>query len=193
MSYPEFDLTKVHSKKYVDMWCETYKQFHNQLSPLYDSDDAVAAAVHTGMIAFVNASGMGMTGIITWDEKSAPAVEDFKTFAEKKVEGSAKPTYRAPAGDRAPATGQGAAQGGNFKKPYDGPKQLSGPISEPQIDLINKFLNSNHDAVREKAQEMLDAMGVASPEELTKQDASDIIGECKALQPVKKAYGGYRN
>ena len=192
MSYPEFNLTKVYSKKYVSMWCEVYKQYHNELSALYDSDDAVAAAVATGMIAFVNASGMGMTGIITWDEKSAPAMEDFKTFADKSAV-AAKPTYTAPAGDRAPTQAQGPAQGGYAKKPYDGPKELKGAISEPQIDLINKFLNSNHDGVREKAQSMLELLGVASPEELSKQDASDIIGECKAMQPAKKAYGGYRN
>jgi hypothetical protein len=175
-----FDLTRVYWEKYLDIYLEVYRKVSESMNGLFDDEVAKAAAINTAMIAFTKAAGMDMTGVVSWDESLAGETPDFVSFAAPK-----KAT--APSGGSFVKTGVVSGQstttatpatGGYQKKAYDGPKQLSGPISEKQVQIITKFLNGNDDKVRAVAEETLADLNVASPEEMSKQDASTLIDTC---------------
>jgi hypothetical protein len=175
-----FDLTKVYWEKYLDIYLEVYRKVAENMNGLFDDEVAKAAAINTAMIAFTKAAGMDMTGVVSWDESLAGETPDFVSFASPKkavapTGGSfVKTNVSSASANSAPV----ADAGGYQKKTYDGPKQLTGPVSEKQVQIINGFLNGNNEKVRAVAEETLADLNVASPEEMSKQDASVLIDKC---------------
>lgn len=170
-----YKLVKMYKNNYIDKYMEVYEQVYNQMKEKYaDDQQALAAAVATVMIAFTKAAGMDMPGIITWDESEAVSDEDFKTFAEQKVRTESAPVYQKPA----QGGYQKPAQGGYEKKQYTGPTELKGDATETQVNKINEYLNDRNAKVSDIATSMLQKLDVAGPEDLSKQEASDIIGAC---------------
>jgi hypothetical protein len=186
MSYSDnYTLTKVYWKNYVAMYMDVYAEVYNKMKDLYDDEAPLAAAVHTAMIAFSKGSGMDMAGVITWDEKLADQ-EGFVMFADPKVHTgyaqSPQKTFGGSGGYQKPASG------GYQKKPYDGPTELKGPASEKQVNKIHELLNDNDPKVQKVVSDALSALNVAAPEELTKQDAHDIIDAGFKASPKKTYY-----
>jgi hypothetical protein len=182
----DFKLVKMYKNNYIAKYMEVYEMVYNDMKGHYSDEQALASAVATVMIAFTKAAGMDMPGIVTWDEAEAISDEDFKTFVEPKARESApsggynKPSYEKPAyGEK--------SQGGYQKKQYTGPTELSGDVTAPQIDKITQYLNDNNSKVADCAMNMLKKLDVGSPEELSKQEASDIIGACIA-EKKKSSY-----
>lgn len=179
----DYTVSKVFWKNYIGKYMSVYDDVYNQMKAKYDEESALQAAVATVMIAFTKAAGMDIPGVVTWDESEAVSDDDFKTFADLKVKTeTAKQNYSAPAtqssGGQKTFYGNRGGQDGQ-KKPYTGPTDgLKGKASAAQINKINEFLNSNNAAISDKATEMLGELDIASPEELSKQDASNIIQAC---------------
>lgn len=180
MAWPEnYTITKVYWKNYIDKYFDVYESVYNRMKELYDDEQALAAAVATTMIAFSKAAGMDMTGVVTWDETLAEQT-DFNTFAEPKS-ASTTPGQTNVSGFQKSGTYQ--------KKPYNGPTELKGPASEKQVNKIHEFLNDNDAKVQKIVAEALAELNVAAPEELGKQDASNIIQmgfDAKKKAPYKK-------
>jgi hypothetical protein len=166
MTYSDnYNITKVYWKNYVNKYMDVYEAFYNKMKDIYEDEAALAAAVHTAMIAFSKGSGMDMAGVISWDETLATADDaKFETFAEPK----------ARTGGYSPGP-QKTFGGGYQKKPYDGPTELKGPASEKQVNKIHEFLTDQDIKVQKTVSDGLAALNVADPEELTKQDASNLI------------------
>jgi hypothetical protein len=179
MSYADnYNLTKVYWKNYVDKYMEVYKHVYNQMKEIYEDEQALASAVATTMIAFTKAAGMDMAGIVTWDETAVESEPEFRTFAEHKSSGG----FQKSGGEQKPS-------GGFQKRPYNGPTELKGPASEKQVNIIHEFLTSNDAKVQKVVVEALEKIGVAAPEELSKQDASNIIQAGYDAKPKKSFYG----
>lgn len=175
----DYTVSKVFWKNYIEKYTDVYNEVYNQMKEKYSDEQALQSSVATVMIAFTKAAGMDIPGVVTWDESEAVSDVDFKTFADLKV----KPDVAKQAQASAPASGGQKTFYGNKsdgqKKPYTGPTDgLKGKASAPQINKINEFLNSNNAAVSDTAVDMLRELDVASPEELSKQDASNIIQAC---------------
>jgi hypothetical protein len=185
MAYVDnYTLTTVYWKNYADKYMEAYNHFFNEMKDRYEDEQALAAAVATAMIAFSKASGMDMAGVVTWDENLAENPTDFTTFAKVKVVG----TQSSSSGGYAPKGGyQKPGSSGGFGKPYTGPTELKGPASEKQVNKIHEFLNDQDAKVQKAVTEALAALDAASPEELSKQDASNVL---QAGFDAKKK-GGY--
>lgn len=178
MAYVDnYDITRVYWERYLDIYLEVYAKVFDSMKGLYEDEVARAAGVNTTMIAFTKAAGMDMAGVVSWDEALAGETPDFVSFAAPK-----KPV--SPSGGSfvksAPSSGYQKPTGGapTDKKPYDGPKELKGQISEKQLGFIHGFLNSKNDKVRSIAEEFMAEENVASPEDLSKQTASAIIDAC---------------
>lgn len=182
MAYADnYEVTKVYKDNYISMIVNIYQQFYNQVKDLYQDEQARQAAVATLMIPFTKAAGMDITGIITWDAEKAVSDDEFTTFAEQKSKGnygsngsgSYQKSYNKPSGN-------------NYKQPYNNaggtPKknfgELKGPVTTGQIDQINSFLKDRNPEIVETAVRLLSEINVSEPEELSKQEASDIIGAC---------------
>jgi hypothetical protein len=168
MAYVDnYTLTTVYWKNYADKYMEAYNHFFNEMKDKYENEEALAAAVATAMIAFSKASGMDMAGVVTWDENAAGETPEFTTFAKVKTVSSQ------PVGSQ--TSKPGFQKAGGFGKPYTGPTELKGPASEKQVNKIHEFLNDSDAKVQRAVTEALAALDVASPEELSKQDASNVL------------------
>jgi len=172
-----YKVSKVYKNNYITRYIEVYTDVYNQMKELYkEGSPEIQSAVATVMIPFTKAAGMDMPGIITWDESEAVSDEEFKTFAEQKTRTEtpqvARPTYTKPAQE------QGQQQGGYQKKQYTGPTELKGEATAVQVNKINEYLNDMNAKVSDMATSMLQKLDVAGPEDLSKQEASDIIGAC---------------
>jgi hypothetical protein len=181
MAYSDnYNLTKVYWKTYVDVYMDVYENVYNRMKPLYENEQALAAAVHTAMIAISKGAGMDMAGVITWDETLAEQ-EGFKMFAEPKV--------RQGYGQNQPSSGgyQKQSSGGYQKRVYDGPTELKGEASEKQVNKIHELLNDQNPAVQKVVANALAELNVAAPEELSKQDAHNIIDAGIKASP-KRSY-----
>jgi len=178
MSYVEsYTLTKVYWKSYMDKYFEVYEHVYNKMKELYSKEDSLSAAVATTMIAFSKAAGMDMAGIITWDETMVEGTPEFKTFVEQKA-------FKQAASTQAPVSGYQKPTGFQ-KQPYNGPTELKGPASEKQVSKIHEFLNDKDANVQKVVAEALAELNVAAPEELSKQDASNIIQAGFDAKPKK--------
>ena len=177
----DYTVSKVFWKNYIEKYTSVYDEVYNQMKEKYSDEGALQASVATVMIAFTKAAGMDIPGVVTWDESEAVSDVDFKTFADLKVKTEAAKQTSAPvnSGGQKPYYGNKTGGQDGQKKPYTGPTDgLKGKASAPQINKINEFLNSNNSAVSDVAVDMLRELDVASPEELSKQDASNIIQAC---------------
>lgn len=176
----DYNLTKVYKNNYRERYMNEYKAYFNEMKELYSDEQALASAVATAMIAFCKASGMDMPGVVTWDETQAVSDDDFKTFVELK----AKPVGNVPDQRAFQPRGEMAQDNKGPRKEYTGPTTgLKGKASEAQVNMVNGFINDQNHAVSDLVTKMLLEANVSSAEELSKQEASDIIG---AVSQIRK-------
>lgn len=177
----DYNLTKVYKNNYRERYMNEYKAYFNEMKELYSDEQALASAVATAMIAFCKASGMDMPGVVTWDETQAVSDDDFKTFVELKDKQNVAVQGPKPAFQPRETTGQ---DGKAPRKEYTGPTTgLKGKASEAQVNMVNGFVNDQNQAVSDLVTKMLVEANVSSAEELSKQEASDIIG---AVSQIRK-------
>jgi len=186
----DYELTKVYKNNYRARYMEEYRAYFNEMKQLYTDEQALASAVATAMIAFCKASGMDTPGVITWDETQAVSDEDFKTFVELKNKPvvSSPPTQVAPQNRGNVQQQQVPQDNKSGRNEYVGPTTgLKGRASEAQVNKINEYLNDQKNPeVSDLVTKMLLEANVSSAEELSKQEAFDIIG---AVSQVKRKAG----
>jgi hypothetical protein len=176
MAYPEdYEITKVQWKKYLGILDDAYETIWNQMKDRYKKDEAaLQAACATVFIPFINAANGNLPGIVTWDDKDSHENAEFKVFATLKPRENKSGGYSKPSGGYNKPSG-----GGNYKKNYNNDKPLEGEATQKQLDWVNKFLNDKQNAkVQKIAVDMLAEADVASAEELSRQQASDIMQAC---------------
>lgn len=170
-------VTPVYVKEYIEKYVDVYTQVYNSLGEIKEVPARVSAT-NGFMMSFTQAIGMDKLGAVSFDESLVGTTDGFKTFAtfEKSV-ATAVPTS---ASKQTNFTPQAPAQDGG-KTPYrSNGKPLEGDATEKQIATLEKFLNGKGDDLKKIVYGYLAKIEKASVDELSKQEASDLIDACFA-------------